>query len=147
MLPVKRPRSDQLQAMGLAFSVPPGVPVPSSLKNMYRELKQDCGCSVPNHGSLAKVSLNSSHVSLLGVSGMRGSAMCPFPVWLPNEVWLLIVLNLGKVCPALRSLCVLLVCFFALASLRLSREQIVGCCSAAGHMPNSQGSVRWCPPA
>ena len=81
MLPVKQPRSDQLQAMGLAFSVPPGVPVPSSLKNIYRELKQDCGCSVPNHGSLAKVSHNSSRVNPLPAWGVRHEGICnlPFP--------------------------------------------------------------------
>ncbi|KAK9835762.1 hypothetical protein WJX74_007378 [Apatococcus lobatus] len=40
------------QAMGLSFSVPPGQPTPSSLKNIFRELKDDCGCGMPNHGSL-----------------------------------------------------------------------------------------------
>ncbi|KAK9868074.1 hypothetical protein WJX84_007021 [Apatococcus fuscideae] len=40
------------QAMGLSFSVPPGQPIPSSLKNIFKELKDDCGCSLPNHGSL-----------------------------------------------------------------------------------------------
>ncbi|KAK9822170.1 hypothetical protein WJX81_004439 [Elliptochloris bilobata] len=42
------------QAMGLSFSVPPGQKVPSSLQNMYRELADDCGCAVPNHGDLEK---------------------------------------------------------------------------------------------
>ena len=32
------------QAMGLCFSVPRGVPVPSSLNNMYKELGTDLGC-------------------------------------------------------------------------------------------------------
>ena len=67
----KTTQTDPLQAMGLAFSVPPGVPVPSSLKNIYRELKQDCGCSVPNHGSLAKVSRNSSQVKPLACMGCQ----------------------------------------------------------------------------
>jgi uracil-DNA glycosylase len=43
------------QAMGMAFSVPRGVPVPSSLQNMYKELQADLGCSIPNHGCLQKV--------------------------------------------------------------------------------------------
>jgi uracil-DNA glycosylase len=43
------------QAEGLSFSVPPGVAVPSSLKNMYKELSTDIpGFSVPKHGHLAK---------------------------------------------------------------------------------------------
>ena len=54
------------QAMGLSFSVPPGQPVPSSLQNIYRELRDDCGCTAPKHGDLEKVvsdrSLRASHV-------------------------------------------------------------------------------------
>lgn len=42
------------QAYGLAFSVKPGVRVPPSLRNIYKELKDDLGCSIPNHGSLTK---------------------------------------------------------------------------------------------
>lgn len=42
------------QAYGLAFSVKPGVKVPPSLRNIYKELKDDLGCSIPNHGSLVK---------------------------------------------------------------------------------------------
>ena len=44
------------QAMGLSFSVPKGQPVPSSLKNIYSELKSDCGCTPPKHGDLQEVS-------------------------------------------------------------------------------------------
>eukprot|EP00262_Sarcandra_glabra_P015066 TRINITY_DN4567_c0_g1_i1.p1 TRINITY_DN4567_c0_g1~~TRINITY_DN4567_c0_g1_i1.p1 ORF type:complete len:325 (-),score=48.51 TRINITY_DN4567_c0_g1_i1:428-1375(-) len=42
------------QAMGLAFSVPEGVKVPSSLVNIFKELKQDVGCSIPSHGNLER---------------------------------------------------------------------------------------------
>lgn len=42
------------QAHGLAFSVNIGVPVPRSLVNIYKELKDDAGCSIPNHGYLKK---------------------------------------------------------------------------------------------
>ncbi|CAN1297664.1 Uracil-DNA glycosylase, mitochondrial [Linum perenne] len=42
------------QAMGLSFSVPEGVKSPSSLVNIFKELKQDVGCSVPSHGNLEK---------------------------------------------------------------------------------------------
>src|SRR3712207_5905160 len=31
------------QAHGLSFSVPPGVPVPPSLRNVYKELQADLG--------------------------------------------------------------------------------------------------------
>ncbi|KAL5993510.1 hypothetical protein ACLOJK_014435 [Asimina triloba] len=42
------------QAMGLAFSVPAGVKIPSSLVNIFKELKQDVGCSIPNNGTLER---------------------------------------------------------------------------------------------
>lgn len=40
------------QAHGLAFSVRPGVAVPPSLRNIFRELREDVGARVPNHGCL-----------------------------------------------------------------------------------------------
>jgi len=42
------------EAMGLCFSVPKGKRTPPSLINIYKELKTDLGCSVPNHGDLTK---------------------------------------------------------------------------------------------
>jgi uracil-DNA glycosylase len=35
------------QAHGLAFSVPPGVPPPPSLRNIFKELRDDLGIAVP----------------------------------------------------------------------------------------------------
>jgi uracil-DNA glycosylase len=40
------------QAHGLSFSVKPGVAVPPSLQNMFKELHDDLGCPIPNHGYL-----------------------------------------------------------------------------------------------
>ncbi len=40
------------QAHGLAFSVRPGVRVPPSLSNIYKELAADVGFTVPKHGDL-----------------------------------------------------------------------------------------------
>ena len=42
------------QAEGLCFSVKKGVDIPPSLQNIYQELHDDLGCSIPNHGSLVK---------------------------------------------------------------------------------------------
>ncbi|EYU39419.1 hypothetical protein ABFS82_12G056000 [Erythranthe guttata] len=42
------------QAMGLSFSVPEGIKVPSSLLNIYKELQQDLGCSIPSNGNLER---------------------------------------------------------------------------------------------
>ena len=40
------------QAHGLCFSVQPGVPVPPSLLNIYKELERDTGSIRPRHGCL-----------------------------------------------------------------------------------------------
>ena len=42
------------QAHGLCFSVQNGVPPPPSLVNIFKELKEDIGMSVPTHGNLTK---------------------------------------------------------------------------------------------
>ncbi len=42
------------QAHGLCFSVKPDVDVPPSLVNIYKELHDDLGCAIPNHGYLEK---------------------------------------------------------------------------------------------
>ncbi|WP_088036728.1 uracil-DNA glycosylase [Evansella clarkii] len=42
------------QAHGLSFSVQPGVKIPPSLKNIYRELHEDLGHPAPEHGFLQK---------------------------------------------------------------------------------------------
>lgn len=42
------------QSHGLAFSVKPGVRIPPSLRNMYKELKEDLDCYIPNNGYLKK---------------------------------------------------------------------------------------------
>ncbi|MDD6401361.1 MAG: uracil-DNA glycosylase [Lachnospiraceae bacterium] len=42
------------QAHGLCFSVRPGVDIPPSLVNIYKELQDDLGCYIPNNGYLEK---------------------------------------------------------------------------------------------
>ena len=42
------------EAKGLSFSVPVGVKIPPSLKNIYKELASDIGCTMPNHGDLTQ---------------------------------------------------------------------------------------------
>ncbi|WFD11400.1 uracil-DNA glycosylase [Tepidibacter hydrothermalis] len=42
------------QAHGLSFSVNPNVPIPPSLRNIYKELNSDLGCYIPNNGYLKK---------------------------------------------------------------------------------------------
>ena len=42
------------EAHGLAFSVKEGIPIPPSLKNIYKELRDSLGCYIPNNGYLKK---------------------------------------------------------------------------------------------
>lgn len=42
------------QAHGLSFSVKPGIEVPPSLKNIYQELADDLGLTIPHTGYLKK---------------------------------------------------------------------------------------------
>jgi len=42
------------EAHGLSFSVNPGIPIPPSLKNIYKELNRDLGLYIPNNGYLLK---------------------------------------------------------------------------------------------
>lgn len=42
------------QAHGLSFSVPNGVPPPPSLINIFKELRDDIGVNIPNHGNLSR---------------------------------------------------------------------------------------------
>lgn len=48
------PYHGQGQAHGMAFSVQPGVKVPPSLVNIYKELQTSMGCKIPNNGYLMK---------------------------------------------------------------------------------------------
>lgn len=42
------------EAMGLSFSVPRGVRIPPSLRNIFKELHADIGISIPDHGDLTQ---------------------------------------------------------------------------------------------
>ena len=42
------------QAHGLSFSVNKGIAIPPSLLNIYKELRDDLGCYIPNNGDLTK---------------------------------------------------------------------------------------------
>ena len=42
------------QAHGMCFSVRKGVKVPPSLVNIYKELHDDLGCTIPHHAYLMK---------------------------------------------------------------------------------------------
>lgn len=48
------PYHEPNQAHGLCFSVKPGVPLPPSLKNIYKEMASDLNITQPNCGDLTK---------------------------------------------------------------------------------------------
>ncbi len=64
------------QAHGLCFSVPPGIPAPPSLKNIFKELHDDIGFTIPHHGCLehwAKQGVLLLNTSLTVEQGKAGS--------------------------------------------------------------------------
>lgn len=64
------------QAHGLCFSVLPGVPVPPSLQNIFKELKRDLNIDPPNHGCLqewANQGVLLLNTSLTVEQGLAGS--------------------------------------------------------------------------
>ncbi|MCB0429524.1 MAG: uracil-DNA glycosylase [Flavobacteriales bacterium] len=46
------PYHGQGQANGLCFSVAPGIRVPPSLVNIFKEIRDDIGCPIPSNGDL-----------------------------------------------------------------------------------------------
>ena len=60
------PYHGQGQAHGLCFSVKDGIKPPPSLMNIFKELHQDVGLEVPNHGNL-------SHWAIQGVLMLNAS--------------------------------------------------------------------------
>ena len=48
------PYHEPNQAHGMSFSVQPGVRIPPSLFNIYKELSSQLGLTIPNHGYLMK---------------------------------------------------------------------------------------------
>lgn len=64
------------QAEGLAFSVAPGIRLPPSLRNVFKELQQSLGRPIPAHGSLvhwAKQGVLLLNTSLTVEAGMPAS--------------------------------------------------------------------------
>jgi uracil-DNA glycosylase len=92
------------QAMGLSFSVPRGVKIPPSLRNIYKELNSDCDIPMPNHGDLTRwaeqgcLLLNTSLSVLagqpgshkgLGWSEVTAEIVCQLSIQFPDVVFVL----------------------------------------------------------
>lgn len=60
------PYHEEGQAHGMCFSVMPGVVIPPSLKNIYKEIEAEYGFTPPNHGHL--VSWSNQGVLLLNTT-------------------------------------------------------------------------------
>ncbi|MBQ8956013.1 MAG: uracil-DNA glycosylase, partial [Lachnospiraceae bacterium] len=48
------PYHEPYQAMGMSFSVPEGIEIPPSLKNIYKEIHEDVGEKIPDTGDLTR---------------------------------------------------------------------------------------------
>jgi Uracil-DNA glycosylase (EC 3.2.2.-) len=71
------PYHDVNQAHGLCFSVLPGQQPPPSLQNIYKELQEDLGCPIPNHGYLKKWADQGVFASQYGPDGTGSSGQFP----------------------------------------------------------------------
>lgn len=60
------PYHEEGQAHGMCFSVLPGVDIPPSLKNIYKEIQAEYGYAPPNHGCL--ISWSNQGVLLLNTT-------------------------------------------------------------------------------
>ena len=59
------------QANGLAFSVEKGLQIPPSLRNIYKEIKEDLGMEPPKHGDLSFLASGESAAKLYKVVERR----------------------------------------------------------------------------
>ena len=62
------------QAHGLSFSVPMGVDVPPSLRNIHQELQADLGIAPPGHGNLESWARHGVLLQILTNTGQRNLA-------------------------------------------------------------------------
>ena len=70
------PYHGENQAHGLSFSVPDGVKIPPSLKNIYKEISAECNGEMPSHGCLeswAKQGVLLLNSALSVAAGQAGS--------------------------------------------------------------------------
>ena len=72
------------EAMGLSFSIPPGVKVPSSLQNIYKELLTDIpGWQKPDHGDLTKWAQQGVLLLNCALTVRQGSPKAHMNIWKP----------------------------------------------------------------
>jgi len=83
------------QAQGLSFSVPDGFIHPPSLKNIFKELKDDVGCDISKSGNLTKWGLQGVLLLNGSLSVLQGNANSHFKIWkkFTNELLKFIVEN------------------------------------------------------
>jgi len=74
------PYHNEHQAMGLSFSVEDGVDMPPSLVNIFRELHDDMGCTMPKSGNLTPWAKQG--VLLLNTHGAGASGVFSPGTWL-----------------------------------------------------------------
>jgi len=82
------------QAQGMSFSVPKGVTIPSSLRNIYKELATDIpGFQIPNHGDLSKWADQGVFLLNAGLTCKVNEAGSQVKIWKPFLARLIKKLN------------------------------------------------------
>lgn len=71
------------QACGLAFSVKRGVRLPPSLKNIYKEVENDVGCQMPEHGDLTGWAKQGVLLLNSSLTVEKSNAGCHTELWKP----------------------------------------------------------------
>ena len=68
------------QAHGLCFSVLPGVPVPPSLQNIFKEINSDLGIPPPDHGCLTPYVVHPAAFTFTSLALLDALKMFPGPI-------------------------------------------------------------------
>lgn len=77
------------QANGLAFSVNKNVKIPPSLKNIFKEIKNDLGISIPKHGDLSYWAKQGVLLINTALSVEENKPMSHYNLWKPFTISLL----------------------------------------------------------
>lgn len=120
---------------GLSFSVPAGQPVPSSLKNMYKEIATDCGCTIPQHGSLVKV-------CIFGTAGLLCTEFLADCTQHPDATCIQLVQDIAVQCQPQFADILLAQCF----SLQWAKQGVLllnVCLTVRAHQANSHAKQGW----
>jgi uracil-DNA glycosylase len=75
------PYHQKKQAQGMSFSVPDGIKIPPSLKNIFKELNLDIGCEIPEFGDLTKWGQEGVLLLNASLTVLEGNPNSHYKIW------------------------------------------------------------------